>query len=218
MPSSQLYREAGRCSRLKLDYQTMSFGKKGKRITITHLRKPIQYGLAGMASSKLFRQNIPLVIDDHADDRIDYDFACLAYSVEVDAVRILMDENIFYGIKRGEAMSRTILFHELGHYYHRHMRSSREEAEAYDAKRMQMVSEGKIIRNELDADAFAAEYLGNALVVQGLTDLKKALIRHIESGFYDEESGQASVRELELRIAVLRRGIAEEGVDGGEKT
>ena len=51
-------------------------------------------------------------------------------------------------IKRGEAMSRTVLFHELGHYYHRHVRSSREEAEAYDAKRMQMVSEGKVIQNE----------------------------------------------------------------------
>ena len=194
---------------MKLDYQTMSFGKKGRRITITHLRKPIQYGLASMASSKLFRQNIPLVIDDHANDRFDYDFACLAYSPDVDAVRILMDENIFYGIKRGEAMSRTVLFHEMGHYYHRHMRSSREEAEAYDAKRMQMVSEGKVIRNELDADAFAAEYLGNALVVQGLTDLKKALVRHIESGFYDEESGQASVRELELRIAILRDDMAQ---------
>ena len=105
-------------------------------------------------------------------------------------------------------MSRTILFHELGHYYHRHMRSSREEAEAYDEKRMQMVSEGKVIQNELDADAFAAEYLGNALAADGLADLKTALIRHIESGFYDEESGQASVRELELRIAVLRDGVS----------
>ena len=142
------YREARRWNCLKLNYQTMSFGKKDKRISILHLRKPIQYGLAGMASSKLFRQNIPLVIDDHLQDMFAYDFACLAYSVDIDAVRILMNENIFYGIKRGEAMSRTVLFHELGHYYHRHMRSSREEAEAYDAKRMQMVSEGKVIQNE----------------------------------------------------------------------
>ncbi len=73
---------------MKLDYQTMSFGKKDRRITITHLRKPIQYDLAGMASGKLFR--------------------------------------------------------------------------------------------------------------------------HIESGFYDEESGTASVRELELRIAVLQEEIAQE--------
>ena len=90
------------------------------------------------------------------------------------------------------------------------MRSSREEAEAYDAKRMQMVSEGKVIRNELDVDAFAVEYLENALAADGLTDLKTALICHIESGFYDEESGQASVRELELRIAVLRDNMVQE--------
>ena len=64
--------------------------------------------------------------------------------------------------------------------------------------------------NELDADAFAAEYLGNTLAADGLADLKTALIRHIESGSYDEESGQASVRELELRIAVLLEGIAQE--------
>ena len=40
--------------------------------------------------------------------------------------------------------------------------------------------------------------------------MKTALIRHIECGSYDEESGQASVRELELRIAVLLDGIAQE--------
>ncbi len=76
-----------------------------------------------------------------------------------------------------------------------------------------MVSEGKVIRNELDVDAFAVEYLENALAADGLTDLKTALICHIESGFYDEESGQASVRELELRIAVLWKGTAKEGLD-----
>ena len=90
------------------------------------------------------------------------------------------------------------------------MKSSREEAEAYDAKRMQMVSEGKVIRNELDADAFAAAYLGKTLAADGLTDLKTALIRHIECGSYDEESGQASVRELELRIAVLLGDMTQE--------
>ena len=192
---------------MKFNYQTMVFEKRDKRITILHLRKPIQYGLAGMASSKLFTQTIPLVIDDHTNDSFAYDFACLAYSVDIDAVRILMDENIFYGFKRGEAMARTVLFHELGHYHHRHMKSSKEEAEAYDAKREQMVSEGKVIQNELDADAFAADYLGNAMVADGLTDLRTALMRNIDSGCCDEETGNASIRELELRITILRDGV-----------
>lgn len=188
---------------MNLTYNTMRFGKKGRKITILHLKKPVQKGLAGMITSKLFPQKIALVVDDKPCDDLDYSFACLSYTPETAFAAIWIEENLFYGIKSGDKMARTTLFHELGHYYHKHFKNSKEEMDAYDEARSQMVETNQVIQPELDADQFAVDYLGLDYVIDGLTVLKSRLADRIECGAYDSEAGDVAIKELSLRIARL---------------
>ena len=172
-------------------------------ITLVHLKKPVQKGLAGMVRSKLFPNDIPLVIDTRPINEWDYSFMCLSHALGSEQTSIWMEREFFLGIKRGEPMARTSLFHELGHNYHKHFRQSIEAMEAYDEARKKCVINGQVIQDELDADQFAVDYLGRDYVVRGLSALKDELTSRIENTDYEEN--EISLKELELRIIKLER-------------
>ena len=186
-----------------LSYQIMRFGKNEHRIDVLHLRKPVEKGLAGMAMSKLFPQNVALVVDPRPIEDLEYAFICLSRNGGTDLTAVWMEENVFYGIKRGDALARTSLFHELGHYYYSHMKRSKEEMAAYDEARVSDVEKGQVIREELDADQFAVEYLGREYVIAGLSELKSELSSRIDQGIYAEET-EAAIKELDYRITKLQ--------------
>ena len=188
---------------MKIAYNTMRFGKKNRMITVLHLRKPIAKGLAGIISSKLFPQQIALVADPRPVNDMDYSFICLSRNINSDSVSVWMEPEVFYGIKRGVALARTSLFHELGHYYHGHQKINHEDMDVYDEARTEAVESGQVIQQELDADQFAVEYLGKDFVIRGLRELAANTEERIKDGFYDEETGTAAVKELELRISAI---------------
>ena len=191
---------------MDLSYQIMRFGKKGRRITILHLRKPGKKGLAGMVMSNLFPHNIALVVDPRPIEELEYSFICLSRNTGIDSASVWMEEDVFYGIKRGDALARTSLFHELGHCYFRHLKSTKEKMDAYDEARSASVDMGQVIQEELDADQFAVDYLGTEYVITGLSELKSELSNRITQGFYDEETGTAAMKELDLRLMKLTEG------------
>ena len=190
---------------MDFNYNIMRFGKKGCKITVVHLRKPVTKGLAGMVMSSFFPQNISLVVDSHPVSDLDYTFMCLSRNAGNESVSIWMEEDAFYGIKRGNAEARTALFHELGHYYHQHLKHGKEAMDAYDEARSASIDAGQVIREELEADLFAAEYLGRDYVIAGLSALKSRLDECILRGDYDEATGAAAIKELDLRIEALAR-------------
>ena len=190
---------------MKLVYHTMSFGKKENRILLTHLKKPVRYGFAGMVSSRLFPQNVALIVSQQSNTEREYDLACLAIAPGSSSVRIEMDDSIFYGVKRGENLARTVLFHELGHYYHNHLKGGTMDISKYDTERFAKAASGEPIQQEVEADAFAAQYLGLNYVEEGLRSLIGVLRNHIDEGIFDDETGEMAVRELELRIEALVR-------------
>lgn len=49
---------------MKFSFEHMSFKDGRNRIQFVHLKKPVKYGLAGMAQSKLFDRNLPFVVRD----------------------------------------------------------------------------------------------------------------------------------------------------------
>ena len=173
----------------------MSFGKKKDRITIVHMNKPIRHGLVGMVVSKLFDVKIPLIIDEKALDDSGAVIASLAVDKDRTLPRIYMEREVFYGFKRGEPMARMTVFHELGHLVHGDL-SSEFISKDYDEERKSIAETGDVLKVELDADAFAAEYLGTETVVAGLVALKKKIID--EYG-YDE----IPLKEIEQRIKRL---------------
>ena len=184
-----------------LSYNVMRFGPKKHKIKIIHLKKPVTKGLAGMVMSKLFAQNIALIVDQRPPHDLDYNYMCLSHVGGREQVEIWMERDVFYGIKRGDPMARTSLFHELGHHYLGHLKDSTEEMEAYDEARVQAVINGQVIQAELDADQFAADYLGRDYVIRGLADIRAALAK--ESAC-DEEQQAIALKEMDLRIEKLQ--------------
>ena len=188
---------------MDLTYQIMRFGKKERRIDVLHLRKPVQKGLAGMVTSRIFPRSVALVVDPRPIDDLEYLFMCLSRGATVDSASVWMEKDTFYGIKRGDSLARTCLFHELGHYYYQHLKRNQEEMDAYDEARVSAVEMGQVIQEELDADQFAADYLGRAYVIAGLSELKTEIASRIDHGLCDEENA-AAIKELEYRINKLQ--------------
>ena len=193
-----------------IKYTKMHFGRKENRIDVTLLSHPIKMGLAGMVRGKQFNHTIALVVEP--DDVIEkraagnlmeyYNLACLTFNSKPEFYAVRMESEVFYGIKRGEPMARTILLHELGHYYQRQMTGSAEVSEKHDAERSKLVEEGLVSQHETDADDFAAMYLGNDYVAKGLEAIKLELLRRIDEECY--EDNDITFRELDSRIARLK--------------
>ena len=173
----------------------MYFGKKRDRIRVVHMNKPINLGLAGMVTSKLFSNNIPIVVDETKMSELDAYLACFAVGREGVAPCIYMDRELFYEMKRGSSMARMILFHELGHYVNGDINPGYNE-KIYEKEREELAQSGKVANAELLADAFAAKYLGKKIAVLGLIALK-------EKGIEEYGEDQLAIKELERRIEIL---------------
>ena len=187
---------------MDLSFNTMRFGPKKQRIKIIHLRKPVTKGLAGMVMGKPFAQSISLVVDRRPRAEMDYNYMCLSHHADSKSIEIWMERDAFFGIKRGEPMARMSLFHELGHYYHKHLWETAEELSAYDKAREQAAKNGQVIQAELDADQFAADYLGRDYVIRGLSEMRAELVKECSC---DKEQHAIALKELDLRIESLQR-------------
>ena len=176
----------------------MSFGDKKNRIKIVHLKKPMEKGLAGMVMAKFFKENIGIVVDRNEERGIDYSFACIASSLDGKVPRIILQDDFFYDIKRGSDEARTILFHEIGHYYYGDYKAGQT-----DDQRLEALRNGEVLEMEIKADAFAASYLGFEKAIHGLQQLKESIIDQA----VDDEAKAFAIEELEKRIALLQKEV-----------
>jgi len=191
---------------MKLKYNRMFFGRKKNRITFVHLNKPWKLGLAGMVTSPLFEDKIAVAVDDTPMEESDYDYACLACNRDGGSPRIMMTSRVFYDIKRGHAEARTILLHELGHYWNKDISPGKCTDQA---QREHLVVCGSVSEAELRADAFAVAYLGRETVIAGLSALKERILRDYAN--HDMADIELTVKELDARITYLMKN--ERGID-----
>lgn len=176
---------------------TTIFNNGKDKIELTLLDEPLEQGLVGMVSSELSAENIAIVVEDNPKT-VEYDFACLGYTKDKTVPRVMMKSEFYNDLKKGTAETKTILFHELGHYVNGDIFAN---TDSEDGERVELVAENKVSDKELKADAFAVQYLGTDCVAQGLTDLKKRILT--EYADYDEESLNITIKELDIRISTI---------------
>lgn len=179
--------------------QTISFGEGKEKIELTLLESLMDLKLGGMISSPMFNENIAIVVEDNPET-IDYDFACLGYTKEKTAPRVMMKSTFFEDLKRGTSESKMILFHEIGHYSNGDILTNDGNN---DAEREVLVADNKVSEKELKADAFAVAYLGKDVVITGLEDLKKRILRDYAD--YDKDSILITTKEIDIRISHIRK-------------
>ena len=165
----------------------------------------MEKGLSGMVRGKDFANDLAILLDKEPSEEAEYLYAALVGSGDL-FFAIRMSPAVFHGIRRGDPMARTCLFHELGHYVRKHLLTPGFQTEDYDRERYFLASEGKVIRQELEADAFAAEYLGCDVVAGGLCRIRSLHEKSLGEGTYDPEGVAVAMRELNSRIEKLRHG------------
>lgn len=180
-----------------MQYNEIEFGNDENKITITLLEETMGKGLMGMLSSTIFKENIALIIDEEHDDE-DYTFACLGCGKDGVAPRVVMTKELYDELKEETPMAKTVLMHEVGHYYNVDVGNNEDNSED---RRRELVTQNKVCPKEIKADAFAVQYLGKDTVIAGLKALKERIIEDYAD--YDEESVQLSIRELEIRSDII---------------
>lgn len=179
-----------------MQYNETKFDNGENKITMTLLDEPMERGLIGMISSPIFKNDIALVVDEDHD--IEYDFACMTWAENGDAPRVLMIEEFYDELKKGSPIAKAVIMHEVGHYYNR---DDENNPDNNDDDRIEHVIQDSVCLKEIKADAFAVQYLGKNVVVEGLRALKsKILTDYVD---YDEESVQLAIREIEMRINLI---------------
>jgi hypothetical protein len=187
---------------MKRKYTVLPFGKREKRISVVLCQKPLQSGLTGMIRGKALGRDIAIVLDKSSSTESD----CLYASLERmrnGTYSVRMTSEVLHGLRRGDAMARTCLFHELGHFLCKHLEAPGFKSENYDEERYRLASEGEVLHLELEADAAAADYLGIAIVAEGLAALRDKLKEPLIDDAFDPEAAAVAVQELNLRIFAL---------------
>lgn len=90
----------------------------------------------------------------------------------------------------------ALMFHELGHYVNGDL--SDENFKNLD-KRNDFINTGKVSDMEIKADAFAAAYVGKALMIQALNNVIN------ERKIRNDEYADLAIRELKERIRILNK-------------
>ena len=161
-------------------------------------------GLNGMVRGKGLPHDLAILVDKPSDADPEYLHAALVGSAEM-VIAIRMTPAVFHGIRSGDPMARTCLFHELGHFVHKHLEPPGFQTEAYEKERYRIALEGGVIQQELEADAFAADYLGTNVVVEGLSVIRSLHEKELNDYLHVPEEVIVAMRELDSRIVALKR-------------
>jgi Zn-dependent peptidase ImmA (M78 family) len=116
-----------------------------------------------------------------------------------------MEEDIFYGIKHSDPFATTVLFHELGHFYHNHLENGIADMDIYDAQHLQDMCQGKVSQQELEANHFAASYLGTNVVIDSFKSLTEKIVQRYKGSPDEWAEAKLAIAELNMRIEVLHK-------------
>lgn len=188
---------------MKRNYTILPFGKKEKRIKVVLCRKPMARGLSGMVRGKCLPHDLAILLDKPSDAEPEYLHAALVGTAEM-VIATRLTPAVFHGLRSGDPMARTCLFHELGHFVHHHLETPGFQTETYDTERYGIALNGGVIRQELEADAFAADYLGNAIIAEGLSIIRSLHKNTLNDGVHDPEEVTVAMQELDARIMTLK--------------
>lgn len=185
------------------DYQEVKLGRGEEKIIIKLLDAPIEKNAVGMVECKLFNDRIVvLVVDSRTEDDREYEYACFVPTKKANIGSVYITDNTFQGLKCQNAMETMIVLHEIGHFYHMHQPLGSKEATF--EKRMLPVAEGKVYSDEIEADEFAAKYIGYAAAAEALLQMNQKSIEKYSNGEYNPEEVALSIKEVELRIQILQ--------------
>lgn len=185
------------------EYSFMRFGEKKQKITICLERKVRKHGYAGFVSSKLLKEAIVLIVNNDLLEELCIRSGYITAQENGSNPRVILSSDTFNGIKRGDISDRFLLFHEIGHYCCGHLDSPPAVEHEY-YKRVKLLKNNIVLEDELEADRFAAEYLGALYSRWALQEaLEQRQTWGMYSGDFSNTENELALREYQLRIDAM---------------
>ena len=184
--------------------QTYSNGKK--EITVFFMDQPdADDGFAGYVSGNGLPYEAIMCVDHRPpEERSFYEFAAILKNDKLEKSVVLLDDEMFQGIKNNSSVAMFMLFHELGHCIYDPIQKESAVAKKYHHDREEAIRAGKVIDEERIADEIAAEYLGYEAAIEGLEWLLRLDEERAASDLFDLETAEISMKEIKLRIQNLQ--------------
>ena len=153
---------------------TIDINKGEKWITINLQSTPGELGICGSISSSLFPYEISIVATDSADN-LNFNLACIGKAPTSEMVFMFLETPIYEKLKARNSMALFVVLHEIGHLASGDLdKAPEEKAECYEA-RNSLLERGMISRYEIEADSFAAHFLGRKQATNGLRELREMI-------------------------------------------
>lgn len=182
---------------------TKTFGTGDASIEITVFDQPMEHNIVGLLTSKLFENPMGLVQDEEAKSGEEFCPAYLGILRENHGI-VLMSKSLIDKLRQGDRMAEMVMLHEVGHYVHGDYRE--KHTIDRNLERLQCLQQGEVSQIELQADAFASEYLGEDAVVLALKELQNYFIENFRGcNKWDASSIEEATKEIELRIEQIKR-------------
>jgi hypothetical protein len=189
----------------------MPFGKGAHRLEVVLERKVRRGGYAGLVVSKQFPGTIGIVVREDLLDEMNVQSVYITAKKDGSDPRIILSMETLVGIKRGCIADRFSLLHEVGHYICGHLVDPPDIEEEL-AMRERLLEENQVSQDEVEADAFAVNYLGAEAVVWALQEsMERRMTADLVYGVEEEDISQKALLEYQLRIDAIndRFGLGE---------
>lgn len=183
------------------EFSFMRFGKGDRMIEVCLERKVQKNGFAGFVFSKRFHEDILIVVNDILLNERNIRGGYITVQENGTNPIIILNNWTFNEIKRGVPSARLLLFHEIGHYCCGHL-NHLPTLESEHKRRREYAAQNSVSPEELEADSFAADYLGGEYVVWALQDsMESRLAINLMDGVYSDSA--LALQEYQLRIDAI---------------
>ena len=185
------------------EFSYMRFGRGARQIMLYLERKICKTGYAGLIFAPLLPEPIRIFVNDRRLEEMGIRVGYISVLPDGTDPVIFLTSEAFCALKRGSRSMRFLLFHEIGHYVCGHL-SRPPRAEDPHRRRFELVTRGQVCPDELEADRFAAAYLGDDYAVWALQDAMSERLRFdIRTGAFGDEISCGALAEFQMRIDAI---------------
>ena len=185
------------------EFSYMRFGKGARQIALYTERKICKNGYAGVIFSPLLPESIRIFVNDRRLEDMAIRVGYISVLPDGTDPVIFLRSDAFYALKRGSRSMRFLLLHEIGHYVCGHL-SRPPRSEDPHLRRFELVTRGQVCPDELEADRFAAAYLGPDYAALALREAMDERLRFdMRTGAFGDALSNGALAEFQMRIDAI---------------
>ena len=185
------------------EYCTMRLGRHEQKVELCLERRIRKNGYAGFVSSKCFREDVLIVVNDGFLEDQGIRVGYITAREDGTHPMVIMTSTAFTELKQGHLSVRFFLMHELGHYYHGHLAQPPKLEDVFSEREASM-NKGIVPKEELEADSFAAQYLGAERAIAALQEaMEERMAYDLMCGTSADPISELVLCEYQLRIDAI---------------